>query len=421
MNTKKLFFFAIAALGLAACSNDEVVETIATSEANEIGFRPLVSGVTRVDAKSAFANNDVIDVWAVYNNTKFFQDDYTYNTSTGFTSSVKHYWPSNIGSTYANYTEYNTANGTTLTEEAYNNLSADEKKWFANFFVVYGATTNNGAANKQSAAGTVAHAPHTAAASQTDMLFAKHKSIAKEAPVVLNFRHALSQIVVQAKNTNPNLKVSITGVRIGYVAQSGTLTYTGGVTDTKQALTNGSVTDGVTLISQSNWGNTAPTNANTNKYDQTGLTATELVGNASDTGHGITGFSNWMLLPQNMISHSVVSDQYQYASAAQAGSATGDPDLSGSYIALYMKIENYVNSAVNGELVAYQWCYWPITTNWNPGNKYTYVVDTAQGGYQPQDLDSDKNYDPVLEGSEIKFSVACTIDEWVPTSGTVNF
>lgn len=311
-----------------------------------------------------------------------------------------------------------------MSAEDFAALSADEKKWHVTFNVVYGATTNDGTANKQTAAGTVAHAPHTTATSQTDMLFAKHKSITKEVPVLLNFRHALSQIVVQAKNTNPNLKVSITGVRIGYVAQSGTLTYTGGVTDTKQAETDGSVTSGVTLISQSNWGNTSPTSADANKYDQTGLTVTELIGNTSDAAHGITNFSNWMLLPQNMIAHTVNAGDgvsYEYASAAQAGSATGAPDLSGSYIALYMKIENYVNGAVNGELVGYQWCYWPITTNWNPGYKYTYVIDTAAGGYQPQDLDTDKKYDPVLEGSEIKFSVSCTIDEWVPTSGTASF
>ena len=380
---KKLFFLAVAGLALASCSNDE---TVAVNESDAISFRPLMSGVTRVDAKSAFANGDVIDVWAVYNSAKYFQDDYTYNSTTGFTSTKPHYWPSDVST---------------------NNVT---------FNAVYGSTTNDGTRTKQSAAGTVAHAPHTTAANQTDMLFAQHTSSTKEATVTLNFRHALSQIVVQAKNTNPNLKVSITGVRIGYIDQSGTFTYSGSVTNTPQTATDGSITGGVTLIAQGNWSNTAATGANANKYDQTGLTATELVGNASDVAHAITGFSNWMLLPQDMKPHTVESTKTVYTTQ-ENGSATGDPKLTGSYLALYMKVENYYNSAVNGEIVAYQWCYWPITTNWNPGYKYTYTVDTASGGYQPQDINNDKEYDPVVEGAIIKFAVGCTIDEWVPAAG----
>ena len=45
---KKLFFLAIAALGLAACSNDDVVEINQSLEdANTISFRPVVTNVTR--------------------------------------------------------------------------------------------------------------------------------------------------------------------------------------------------------------------------------------------------------------------------------------------------------------------------------------------------------------------------------------
>ena len=391
---KSLFILATAALVLASCSNDKTVainETI--NDGNEITFRTLTTRVMRapskVAAKTGFVNDDVLDVWAVYNSAKYFQDDYVYNSTNGFISGTPHYWPSDVA----------TKNVT--------------------FSAVYGATTNAGVATKQSAAGTVAHAPHTAAASQTDMLFAQHTSNSKENPVVLNLRHALSQIVVQAKNMNPNLKISITGVRIGYIDQSGTFTYSGSPTDTRQAATDGSITTDVTLIAQNNWSNTAATGANANKYDQTGLTATELVGNASDVAHDITGFSNWMLLPQDMKDHTVESTKMVYTTQ-ESGSVSGDPKLTGSYLALYMKIENYVNSAVNGEIVAYQWCYWPITTDWNPGYKYTYTIDAASGGYEPQDINNDKVYDPVLDGAIIKFSVSCTIDEWVPADGSVS-
>ena len=379
----KLLILAVAVLALASCSNDEVVQTAATSDANTISFRPLMTGVTRAAAKSAFADNDVIDVWAVYNSAKYFQDDYTYNSTTGFTSTEPHYWPSDVS----------TKNVT--------------------FNAVYGSTTNDGTRTKLTTRCRVAHAPHTAAASQTDMLVAQHTSSTKETTVTLNFRHALSQIVVQAKNTNPNLKVSIRGVRVGFVAQEGYLLYEGD-TDLRQAETDGSITGGVTLISTIQWHNDSPSNANANKYDQTGLTATELVGNASDAAHTITGFSNWMLLPQTMREHTTESSNMVYTTQ-ENGSATGDPKLTGSYLALYMKVENYYNSAVNGEIVAYQWCYWPITTNWLAGKKYTYIIDAAQGGYQPTNVDTTEStdLDEILGGLEIRFSPSTTIEAWV--------
>lgn len=33
----------------------------------------------------------------------------------------------------------------------------------------------------------------------------------------MNFRHALSQVVVKAKNSNANMKVEVIGVKVGYV------------------------------------------------------------------------------------------------------------------------------------------------------------------------------------------------------------
>ena len=53
---KKLFFLAIAALGLAACSNDDVVEiNQSLDDSNTISFRPLVNNVTRgIDVDQSF-------------------------------------------------------------------------------------------------------------------------------------------------------------------------------------------------------------------------------------------------------------------------------------------------------------------------------------------------------------------------------
>ncbi len=385
---KSLLFLAAAALTLASCSSDETTainESVAN--ANEISFRAFTNGVTRAAAntkgsKTAFVENDDIDVWAAYydgsTTMKYFQDDFTMQASggslTGFYSGDKHYWPDLTSSK-------------TLT-----------------FTAVYGATDAYGNLVKQSAAGTVSHTPNATAANQTDVLLAQGQATSSTTTAdkfVLNFRHALSQIVVKAINSNPSLKIVITGVRIGYIKTAGTLTYIGGLT-----------TANATLIAQGNWACTAfsgSTIAKSYKYDQTvSLTMNGQVTTAQELG---SSWTPWILLPQNM-----TDGAGKYTTQNSSGSPSDDPDLAGSYIALQMEIYNWNGTAEAGLLKASQWCYWPITTNWNPGYKYTYTVDAANGGYEPTDNDNDKELDPVL-GNYIVFSPSCTIDTWVDNAG----
>lgn len=388
---KNLFILAVAGLALASCSSDE---TIATSQAsNEISFRSFVAGTTRAansaGVKTAFDEGDAISVYAEYKNDKYFQDIFTKQAGdAGFTSTNKHYWPSDV---------------------ATNNVT---------FTAIWGSSLTSPALTIGSTAGNfTGYSPNTAAASQEDILVAKHTSNSKEAKVPLNFRHALSQIVVKAKNTNPSLKVTITGVRIGYIKTASTsFTYSGDVTDTRET----GAGDGGN-IPQSDWvlvdfaGTPTTTTANDYKYDQA-VTSLALVGNASDTDHDLTGTTPWILLPQNM-----TDAAGKYANQKTGTKGTANPDLAGAYLALNMTIENYNGTAATGTIVSGQWCYWPITTNWNPGYKYTYTINVAGGGYEPEDTDNDKDLDPVLEGAVIVFSPTCTVDAWdetdVPVSG----
>lgn len=391
MKTKNLLILALLAGVLpfiASCSNDELVAEN-QSNPDEISFRPLVTGVTRTanstGLKTSFEAGDLINVYAAYNNTMYFQDDFTKQTgeSGPFTSTNKHYWP----------------------------IDVDSKN--ITFTAIWGATQTAGTVGN-----ITSYSPDASATNQKDILIARHTSSTKENPVLLNFRHILSQIIVMAKNTNPTLKVTITGVRIGYIKTASTsFTYSGGVTDTKQALTDGNITSGVTLVSQSDWTLTdfaGTTKAKDYKYDQT-VTSLALIGNTSDTGHELTGTASWILLPQNMTDADTDSDGTpNYATTKTGTKATPDPDLAGSYLALKMTIENYNGTTATGTIVSEQWCYWPITTNWNPGYKYTYTIDVAGGGYEPEDTDNDGEGDPVLDGVEIIFSPTCSVDEWVP-------
>lgn len=402
---KNLFILAAAAIAFTACSSDE---TIAVNEdladANTISFRPTVNGMTRGNAtdprpKASFNTDNAIDVYADFNGSKYFKATFTKQDESTFTSgTTKYYWPSDLSSS---------------------------KKM--TFWAVYGATQ----ADKPGAEIT-SFTPAPAAASQIDVLVAKkvvEASVPEATGVMLNFRHALSQIDVNIKNTNPSLKVTVSGVRIGYVDQIGKFFYNHAVVDTNgdsdiddddDADVGPETTEKDNdNINQLKWRNTAATGADANKYSQfnngtdgtDGLSEnTVLTGNASDAWHPVTGFNTWLLLPQ---------EKTAAANYTSTGTTGDTPTLDGAYIALEMVIENYNGSTTTGTIVSKQWCYWPITVDWTPGYKYTYQIDVAGGGYQPSDRNTNVNLDKVLPEA-IVFAATCSIDEWDTSNVAVN-
>ena len=380
---KQLFILAAAALALASCSNDETIESVATSPSNEISFRTFVDGVTRSTAGpmagTSFAEGDVINVYAAFTPSggeaaKYFQADFTKQSgSDGFTSTAKYYWPA-------------FASGDKMT-----------------FTAIYGAT------HSTTTVGMVDDFTPTAIASggdegkMMDLLVAKKEVTAKEDKVVLNFRHALSQIVVNVKNSNAALDFDVTGVRIGFVSTQGDFTYSGGVTTAQEE--DGHTTPTNTLVAAGNWSNLTPaTPTATNKYDQTWTK--QAITTTHNDATALSSFLPKLLIPQTQTAANA------YAAATQ-GTATSNPTLNGSYIALELEIYNYNGTARSNKLVAKQWCYWPCDFTWNPGYKYTYTVDLAGGGYQPINTESaSTELDKVL-GDVIVFSPSCTIDYWV--------
>ena len=99
---KNLLILAVAGLALASCSNDETV-AVNQNDSNEISFRTLVDGTTRTAGPKAGGTNfvvgDVINVYADWydasatSHSKYFQADFTKQSTGGFTSSNKYYWP----------------------------------------------------------------------------------------------------------------------------------------------------------------------------------------------------------------------------------------------------------------------------------------------------------------------------------------
>lgn len=361
---KKFFFtFAVAVLALASCSNDET--TAVNNSSGEISFRPLNNGITRATEKSAFATNDQINVWCTKGSTSpssyFDNATFTYNGGSyaGFASATPYYWPTAVDASTNMMTFYATFN------------------------------------ESQTSAGNIsAFTPNASAASQVDLLCAKLDCTSKPATgeAQLAFKHALSEIIVQAKNSNSNLKITVSKVKVGYIAKTGALVFTSG---------------------SPVWSNTNPTSTVTDIYSQD--LSSELV--LTSSAQSLTGTEPWMILPQNL-ALSQTAPAMVYTKAYQnttTGTAASDANLNCAYIALELLFQD---ATTNESVVSKQWCYWPITNTWTAGHKYTYVIDAAQGGYQPTNVDAAAatDLDAVLNNLEIRFNTSTTIEAWYTES-----
>lgn len=350
---KTIILLAIAGVAATvACSKTQLIQP--PPEAEAISFRPLMNNMTKATPKTGFSESQTINVWATMGSTSatsFFNNvTFTY-TGSGFTSTPVYYWPSTIS--------------------AENSL---------NFYASSGVVQNP--------AGVFSFTPVEGAEHQTDLLVSKLSVSAKPSSApALTFKHALTQIEVQAKNGNSSaVTIEITGVKLGYVATTGNCNFTSGAP--VWTITNP----------------TGPTVGYTQLLDSAHLPA-------EATAQG----STWMIVPQDLSFNQSGEGAMQYSKAYAVATHTlpgGDPRLACAYVALELEFKNAGNAA---PIVAKQWCYWPISINLEAGNKYTFVIDAATGGYQPGNIDdSSTDLDEVLKGLDISFGTP-TIEAWVTT------
>lgn len=357
---KKYFFLAaIAAIGLASCSNDETVAV--NNSSGEISFRPLMTGVTRAsDVTETTLQGSGFTVTAV-NHGSAPETQYFYGVSfvwndPAYTSATKYYWPETGSLDFYAYAPAGNSQVSYPTSPNYKEFTVT---------------------------------PSSTVSEQVDLVYANtnEKTKATSASgVVLNFRHTESKIAIKVKNTSADLKFDVTGWKVGYLSGSGTFTYSGSNTDTKNSA---QLTSGM-------WGSLATASADT-KYQNTFSSQTIPASTGSETT--ITGSTEMILVPQSQTAASA------YANSGVA--AIGDK-VNGSYIALQMTVKSNANNAT---IVSDCWAIWPVSFTWQPGKKYTYIVDLAGGGYHETNTDANADLDPVLEGTEIKF-VSVTVDDW---------
>lgn len=366
---KKFLFAAVALAAMTSCSNDEVVNV---NNGDAISFRASLDKAISRGAETNLQNLQAFNVTAVGNGKNYF-------TNLGVTSSDNgvnwntvstYYWPS------------------------------FDLKFFA-----YAPQTGIGTVNITDAEQKiVGFTPKQNVAEQQDLVVAYNTGTrqANEGNgVALNFKHALSQIAVQAKCLNSNIKIEVKGVRIVNAATGADFTF-----PTDQTLQN-------YTLPQSQWGSLSGENNPSKAYKIEGTPV--VLGETSKSLMFDQG--NFMLIPQRLT---------PWAS---------NKTLTGAYLSVLCRISNIdgenevllypLATADNLQVGKYAYSAVAIDTNWEPGKKYTYTLTFCGDGggagrIDPNPEIDNPNVDPnpipgkdkgdLILGKPIKFTVS--VDPW---------
>ena len=196
---KKIISGIAVLMLLVSCSKEEVIDV--NHDGDEITFDVVTNSATR--AADVYCNSNMpkeFYVSAISDGMSYIDEDHIANENGSWVNkSGVRYWPETAVDFYAYYNDNNSYS-----------WSVENQKAVAKFVDF---TVNDNVAAQQ------------------DLIYAvktnqsKPGEDAANTPVALNFRHALSQIVFQAKNTNANLYVEISGVDVVNVGNKNTFTF----------------------------------------------------------------------------------------------------------------------------------------------------------------------------------------------------
>lgn len=349
---KKILIGAIGLLALASCSQNETLEV--NNDGNEILFGVSSENASRAAAGEIFSSTvkpGNFTVYASYNNADFFpaaginvkQD--TGDNSKWVTDGKTYYWP-NTGA--------------------------------INFFAVRnGGTPTWNAADGGSL--TSAYTVPTTVTDQKDFIYAYASSAKTANKVPLTFKHALSQVVFKAKNTNANIEVQIDEVQVCKLQNEGTFTLP---------------TTTVSTVWSAKSGNTSyKVSFDKTKITSEGVSLTD----------GVVA-NTLLLLPQEV----------EAATPAKAKATFDSAVADGFYFLVKLSYKDTENGAyLWGSATETAYVALPAAIKWEEGKKYiyTFLFDNGHnGGYDPGTTD------PVL--FPITFSVS--VEDFVNVEKDVN-
>lgn len=371
--SRKLFFAAMAATALASCTNDDLVEV---NQGEGIAFRASLDKALTRGTTTNLQNLNAFNV------TAFGQDEANnYFTNMPVTSNDKgatwktgatYYWP------------------------------GFDLKFFA-----YAPQDLNNVSIDKDAQTITDFAPDQAVAKQKDLLVSyntgnKQNNEAKG--VAMNFKHALSQIEVQAKCSNEKIKIEVIGLKMVNAAAKANFTFPADETKTDYTM------------QQSQWTELKEKDEHSKAYiikDKD-----KMVTLRKDAQSLMFGEGGMMLIPQQLTEWD------------------GTASKTGAYLSVLCRIYSLDNGnetllyprpvAGDNKDGKYAFSAVAINTNWEPGKKYIYTLNFCgeNGGAgeidpnptNPVDpTDPDVEEKPGTGGEEIlgkPISFTVTVDEW---------
>lgn len=308
----------IALIASASCTQDKVMET---RQGKPIDFRAAIEtkgveltteGLTSFRATAIDGNDDL-----------YFQYlDFTKNGDI-FTSTPEYYWPASGELTFYAYSPAEKAKNVSITPDAQ----------------------------------TLDFTPEAAIADQIDFVAIKTTGSNTAEGMELEFQHSLTQIQIDAKNTNTGYTYSVTGVKFVNIASAGTFNFEEwDVTDA--ALTTYSST-----------------------YNDTPI----VLDTDAESIMGPEG--NAILIPQQLVA---------WDNTVGPASAEGQ---TGSYLAVCINVKTSSGVQIYPKEGEYDWVAVSLDTKWLPGYKYIYILDFTTGAGTDEDTNES------ILGKDIKFEL----------------
>lgn len=383
---KKVLFTSIAVALFTACSNDDLV--MDNNDANEIKFAVTTERASR--AADVYCTNNLpgtFNVSAAYNEKIYIDNDQiALENGKWVNKSGLRYWPNGGDVKFYGYANSKiTWTGATALP-TFTDFQVDDS-----------------------------------VAKQVDLLYAVQTQAKGETanPVNLNFRHALSQIVFNARNENKNLYVEIAGVSLCNVMSKGTYTFPD-VANTDEHLSCPPDATESNPTSRGSWDEanlselasyevtfdeTIPLPGIQNTKENIDLTTAPSTDKEFNTGA-------MLLIPQtteavtagkgNTSVTSKAKDSYFLVKCKICNVANGSGTANTNDVILWPKQEE------GKEPVEYANILIPVAFNWAEGYKYTYtfVFGKGNGGYDPENPGDD----PVL----VPITFTVDVDEFIP-------